>query len=141
MRASSKGALSGSAQGDDMAVKIEAESMTKSTEAAKAAAEITSLLRTAMTRDVSLGARLKFVYPEAGVVMVDGSKTPNEVHNRDEEADCTVLIDPVLHLQMLRLEADQTQAFRQGKMRISGDVAVAVRLGPLVLRTINQGRS
>ncbi|MCE9649164.1 MAG: SCP2 sterol-binding domain-containing protein [Parvibaculum sp.] len=133
--------MSGGAQGGDMAFKIEAESMTKTTEAAKAAAEITSLLRAAMTGDVSLGARLKFVYPEAGVVMVDGSKTPNEVHNRDDEADCTVLIDPVLHLQMLRMEADQAQAFRQGKMRISGDVAVAVRLGPLVLRTINQGRS
>ncbi|HEY4344125.1 MAG TPA: SCP2 sterol-binding domain-containing protein [Parvibaculum sp.] len=115
--------------------------MTKPAEAAKAVAEITDLLRAAMARDVSLGAKLKFVYPGAGVVMVDGSKRPNEVHNRDEQADCTVQIEPVLHLQMLRLEADQTLAFRQGKMRISGDVAVAIRLGPLVLKTINQGRS
>lgn len=115
--------------------------MTKTTEATKAVAEIASLLRGAMARDVSLGAKLKFVYPDAGVVMVDGSKVPNEVHSRDEKADCTVQIDPVLHLQMLRMEADQTLAFRQGKMRISGDVAVAVRLGPLLLKTINRGRS
>jgi hypothetical protein len=133
--------LSGGPQGGDMAIDKRTSSMTKPNEATKAVTEITDLLRTAMARDVSLGARLKFVYPGAGTVMVDGSKTPNEVHNRDEQADCTVQIDPVLHLQMLRLEADQTLAFRQGKMRISGDVAVAIRLGPLVLKTINQGRS
>lgn len=115
--------------------------MTTTVEAQKAAAEITDFLRNAMSAGASLGARLKFIYPGAGVVMVDGTKTPNEVHNRDEPADCTVQIDPVLHLQMLRMEADQTLAFRQGKMRISGDVSVAVRLGPLVLKTTNQGRS
>lgn len=115
--------------------------MTTIAEAVKAAAEITALLRRAMPADVSLGAKLKFVYPGAGVVMIDGTRIPNEVHNRDEAADCTVQIDPVLHLQMLRMEADQGLAFRQGKMRISGDVAVAVRLGPLVLQTINRDRS
>jgi hypothetical protein len=119
----------------------ESEIMTTIAEAQKAAAEITEFLRNAMPADASLGARLKFVYPGAGVVMVDGTKVPNEIHNRDEVADCTVQIDPVLHLQMLHLELDQGIAFRQGKMRISGDVAVAVRLGPLVLKTTNQGRS
>lgn len=119
----------------------ESESMAAKSNLSKTVIEITDLLRRGMTADVSLGAKLKFVYPDAGVVMVDGSKMPNEVHNRDEAADCTVQIDPELHLRMLRLEADQGLAFRQGKMRISGDVAVAVRLGPLVLKTINQDRS
>jgi hypothetical protein len=109
-------------------------------EAAKAVAEIAALLSAALTGEVSLGAKLKFVYPDAGLVMIDGTKTPNEVHRRDEAADCTVQIDPVLHLKMLRMEADQGLAFRQGKMRISGDVSVAVRLGPLVLKKINEGR-
>jgi putative sterol carrier protein len=115
--------------------------MTTTAEGTKAAAEITALLREAMKADVSLGAVLKFVYPDAGVVVIDGTKRPNEVHNRDIKADCTVQIDPVLHLQMLRMEVDQGLAFRQGKMRISGDVGVAIRLGPLVLPAINRGRS
>ena len=115
--------------------------MTITAEGTKAAAEITALLREAMKADVSLGAVLKFIYPGAGVVVVDGTRVPNKVHNRDTKADCTVQIDPVLHLKMLRMEADQGSAFRQGKMRISGDVAVAIRLGPLVLPTINRGRS
>lgn len=110
-------------------------------DAAGAVAEIASLLGNALARDVSLGAKLKFVYPNAGIVMIDGTKKPNEVHSRDEAADCTVLIDPLLHLKMLRMEVDQGLAFRQGKMRISGDVGVAVRLGPLVLGQINEGRS
>ncbi len=109
-------------------------------DAVKAVAEIAALLSEALTSDVSLGAKLKFLYPGAGLVMIDGTKNPNEVHRRDEPADCTVQVDAMLHLTMLRLEADQGLAFRQGKMRISGDVAVAVRLGSLVFKKINEGR-
>lgn len=97
------------------------------------AAEITSLLRHAMEGE-SLGAKLKFDYGNLGVVVIDGRKMPNEVHNRDEDADCTVKLDPHLHLRMLHMEIDQTTAFRQGKMRISGDVSIALRLGPIVLK-------
>ncbi|HEX7775277.1 MAG TPA: SCP2 sterol-binding domain-containing protein [Parvibaculum sp.] len=109
--------------------------------AVKAVAEIAALLSAALAESGPLGARLKFVYPDAGIVMIDGAKSPVEIHGRDEAADCTVQIDPLLHLQILHLEADQGLAFRQGKMRISGDVAVAVRLGTQVLEKINEGRS
>jgi len=33
---------------------------------------------------------------------------------------------------MLRFELDQTTAFREGRMRIKGNIAVALKLGPLV---------
>lgn len=101
--------------------------------AADTVAGITDLLRRSMEGD-TLGASLKFDYGPAGVVVIDGRKMPNEVHNRNEHADCTVTIDPHLHLRMLHGEIDQTTAFRQGKMRISGDVGIAVRLGPIVVR-------
>jgi putative sterol carrier protein len=100
--------------------------------ARQAMADITAYLSEKLPRDVALGARLKFVYPGTGVVFIDGVKTPSGIHNRDEAADCTVEIDPVLHLQLLHREVDQGLAFRQGRMKISGDVAIAVRLGPLL---------
>ena len=113
--------------------------MATSREAQAALADITGFLKVRLPADRALGARLKFVYPDTGYVFIDGRKLPNAVHNRDEAADCTVEIDPVLHLKLLHGELDQGLAFRQGHMRISGDVAIAVRLGPLLLTSNNVG--
>lgn len=106
-------------------------------QASAVVAEITEFLRTSLDGE-TLGATLKFDYGPLGVVVVDGRSTPNAIHNRDEPADCTVKLDPYLHLRMLHMEVDQVTAFRQGKMRISGDVAVAVRLGPIVLKKVGR---
>jgi putative sterol carrier protein len=115
--------------------------MTAQKEARQAMADITDFLIARMPRDAALGARLKFAYPGAGVVFIDGRKAPATIHNRDEAADCTVEIDPVLHLKLLHREVDQGLAFRQGRMRISGDVAIAVRLGPLLFASSAQSAS
>tara|TARA_R110002124_G_scaffold22610_1_gene85001 strand:+ start:711 stop:1058 length:348 start_codon:yes stop_codon:yes gene_type:complete len=113
--------------------------MTTTREAQSALTGITAFLTTRLPNDRALGARLKFVYPAAGIVFIDGRKLPHVVHNRDEAADCTVEIDPVLHLKLLNGEMDQGLAFRQGHMRISGDVAIAVRLSPLLRASGNAG--
>ena len=113
--------------------------MATHSEVQKLVFEITEFLKSSLAPDVTIGARLKFIYPGVGVVMVDGSKVPNVISNRDEDADCVVEIDPMVHLKLLHLEMDQGLAFRQGLMRISGDVAVAVRLGPLLARSKSSG--
>jgi putative sterol carrier protein len=99
--------------------------------------EIVAILKSVLTPDVSLGAVLKFVHPGAGIVVVDGRKKPNEVHRRDVPADCTVHIDPQLNLAILQRQVDQNTAFRQGKIRIVGDVSVVTRLRPIMLRRAN----
>lgn len=99
--------------------------------------EIAAIVKSALTGDVSLGAVLKFVHPGAGVVVIDGRKKPNEVHRRDVEADCTVHIDPLVNLSILQRHTDQNTVFRQGKIRIVGDVTVVVRLQPIMLRRAN----
>ena len=102
-------------------------------DAAAAVADITALLRQVLEGE-NLGAKVKFDYGSAGCVVIDGRKVPNEVHNRNEDADCTVQIDPLLHLRILHSEVDLTTAFRQGKMRVMGDVSAAVSLTPIVAR-------
>ncbi|MGK2741257.1 SCP2 sterol-binding domain-containing protein [Tepidicaulis sp. LMO-SS28] len=99
-------------------------------------ADITALLKAAFHPEDDLGARLKFDYGAAGVVMIDGTKQPNEIHNRNEPADCTVALGAHDHWRMLKLELDQAHAFRQGRMRISGDPIVPLRLGPIVTRHV-----
>jgi len=105
--------------------------------AAQAEDEIEALIRAALTPDVSLGAKLKFAHEGAGVIFIDGTKTPNEVHRRDEPADCTVHIDPVLNLAIFQQRADRNEAFRQGRIRIVGDVHVVGLLRPIMLRQSN----
>lgn len=99
--------------------------------------EIEAILKAALTDDVTLGAVLKFVHPGAGVVVIDGRKQPNEVHRRDMPADCTVHIEPMLNLAIFQRHIDQNTAFRQGRIRIVGDVAVVARLRPIMLRQSN----
>ena len=101
--------------------------------------EIAAILKAALGGDASLGAVLKFVHPGAGVVVIDGRKKPNEVHRRDVPADCTVHVDPELNLAILQRHVDQNTAFRQGKIRIVGDVSVVTRLRPIMLRHANAG--
>lgn len=96
--------------------------------------EIEAILKAALPADASLGAVLKFVHPGAGVVVVDGKNKPNEVHRRDVPADCTVHVDPLLNLAILQGQVNQNTAFRQGKIRIVGDVSAVTRLRPLMLR-------
>ncbi|GAK45711.1 conserved protein [Tepidicaulis marinus] len=82
----------------------------------------------------TIGARLKFDYGADGCVFIDGTSAPPKVHTRNEAADCTVVLSPDDHWRMLNMELDQTQAFRQGKLKISGDPIVPLRLGPVVAR-------
>lgn len=99
--------------------------------------EIAAILKAALTGGASLGAVLKFVHPGAGVVVIDGRKKPNEVHRRDVPADCTVHVDALLNLSILQRHTDQNTAFRQGRIRIVGDVSVVTRLRPIMLRHAN----
>ncbi|MEP5261982.1 MAG: SCP2 sterol-binding domain-containing protein [Nitratireductor sp.] len=96
--------------------------------------EIEAILKSTPAGGGSLGAVLKFVHPGAGVVVIDGTKTPNEVHRRDMPADCTVHVDPMLNLAIFQRHIDQNTAFRQGRIRIVGDVSVVARLRPIMLR-------
>ncbi|WOF75075.1 SCP2 sterol-binding domain-containing protein [Parvibaculaceae bacterium PLY_AMNH_Bact1] len=79
-----------------------------------------------------IGAVLKFEYPDGGCLVIDGTGNANRISLENEEADCVVSLPLETHAQMLRFELDQTTAFREGRMRIKGNIAVAIKLGPLV---------
>ncbi len=77
-------------------------------------------------------AVLKFDYSDGKCVVIDGSGGANQVSSNDAAADCVVSLSLGTHLQMMRFELDQTSAFREGHMSIKGNIAVALRLAPLV---------
>lgn len=98
--------------------------------------ELLSALATYLENEISgetpIGAVLKFEYPEGGCLVIDGTGDTNRVSLKDEEAGCVVSLPLESHAQMLRFELDQTTAFREGRMRIKGNIAVALKLGPLI---------
>lgn len=94
--------------------------------------EITEGLARAIGAQSGFGSVLKFDFEGAGVTRIDGKATPNVVDNVDGPADCTVVISAENLMKMFKRELDPTMAFMQGKMKVNGDMSVAMKLGPIL---------
>lgn len=93
---------------------------------------ITKLLRERVGSDSGLGTTLKFDMGSEGIVVIDGAATPNTVSNSDAEAACTIGLSlDTLGRLMLR-ELEPTTAFMMGKIKVNGDMSVAMRLQNLL---------
>jgi putative sterol carrier protein len=92
----------------------------------------TESLRAKVGESSGLGATLKFDCGEAGVVYIDGKSIPNTVSNEDKEADCTVGITLENLTAMLAGDLEPATAFMTGKLKVSGDMSVALKLQRVV---------
>ncbi|HEX4295123.1 MAG TPA: SCP2 sterol-binding domain-containing protein [Rhizomicrobium sp.] len=80
-----------------------------------------------------LGGTLKFDFGEPGSVLIDGKSTPNTVTDGDgKNADCTISVSLETFEKMVKGELDGTSAFMQGKLRVAGDMGLAMKLGPIL---------
>ncbi|MFT3954958.1 MAG: SCP2 sterol-binding domain-containing protein [Piscinibacter sp.] len=94
--------------------------------------ECTAAIRGKVGDDSGLNATLKFDCGEAGSVYVDGKAIPNAVDNRGGEADCTVGITLDNLAAMLRGELEPATGFMTGKLKVAGDMSVALRMQRVV---------
>lgn len=90
--------------------------------------DITERLRRALQGKPGLDKTLKLDLRGEGVVFIDGLTVTNE----DRAADCTVSVskDDLVALAQGRL--DPMSALMRGRMRVSGDMSVAMRLPPML---------
>ena len=88
----------------------------------------TEAIRTKVGTNSGLAATLKFDCGADGVIYIDGKSTPNTVSNSTSEAECTVGITLENLNDMLVGDLDPTAGFMSGKLKVTGDMSVAMRL-------------
>ncbi|MFZ3083366.1 SCP2 sterol-binding domain-containing protein [Rhodoferax ferrireducens] len=88
----------------------------------------TETIRTKVGTDSGLDATLKFDCGEDGVICIDGKSAPNTVSNINLDTDCTVGITLENLNAMLAGDLEPATGFMMGKLKVTGDMGVAMRL-------------
>ena len=97
--------------------------------------EIVKQMGTALGANSGLGGTLKFDFGAPGSVYIDGKSTPNSVSDgKGQSADCTISVALDDFEKMVKGELDGTSAFMQGKLRVAGDMGLAMKLGPVLAK-------
>jgi putative sterol carrier protein len=97
--------------------------------------EIISGMGAALGGNSGLGGTLKFDFGEPGSVYIDGKSNPNTVEDGEgKTADCTISTSLETFEKMVKGELDGTSAFMQGKLRVAGDMGLAMKLGPILAK-------
>ena len=94
--------------------------------------DCTTAIRTKVGDDSGLNATLKFDCGADGVIRIDGASTPNTVTNDNLDSDCTVGITLENLNALLTGDLEPTTGFMAGKLKVSGDMSVALKLQRLL---------
>ncbi len=90
---------------------------------------VTQAVRTRIEAgDSGLGATVLFDFGEDGVLLIDGVSDPNVVGNDTGDADCTIAISIDDFESLLSGDLDPTTAFMMGKLKVDGDMGIAMKL-------------
>ena len=89
--------------------------------------ELTAKMKEGASKKSSFGNTVKFA-TDQGVVYIDGNQTPPAVTNDDKAADCTIKMDFGDFTDMIGGKLDGMTAFMTGKLKIEGDMGVAMKL-------------
>ncbi|MFZ6759711.1 SCP2 sterol-binding domain-containing protein [Undibacterium sp. Ji50W] len=92
----------------------------------------TEAIRAKVGDNSGLNATLKFDCGSDGVVFVDALATPNTVSNDNQEAACTISISLENLAALLTGQLNPMNGFMMGKLKVSGDMGVAMRLQTVV---------
>lgn len=75
-------------------------------------------------------SKIKFIFND-GCIFIDDTVNPIIINNEDKEADCTITIDNDDFEKILKKEMDSMGAFMSGKMKIGGEMTIAMKLSSL----------
>ncbi len=79
-----------------------------------------------------IGASVKFDFGDDGCILLDANQTPITVSNDDGDADCSIGMTLEDFNAMMTGEMDPTTAFMMGKLQVTGDMGVAMKLSQII---------
>lgn len=95
-------------------------------------ADVTTKLQERIGDASGLDATVKFDFSDDGILYIDGTKQPYQVSNEDKDADCTITMSLDDFKEMAAGDLDPTTAFMMGKIKVSGDMTVAMKLSSVL---------
>ncbi|MCS5587858.1 MAG: SCP2 sterol-binding domain-containing protein [Porticoccaceae bacterium] len=82
--------------------------------------------------DCGLDATIKFDFGDQGIVMLDATQSPNVISTDDADAQCTMAISLENFMAMAAGELNGASAFMTGKLKVKGDMGIAMKLGAIL---------
>ncbi|VAV97633.1 hypothetical protein MNBD_ALPHA02-1368 [hydrothermal vent metagenome] len=77
------------------------------------------------------GKTIKIDFQGDGTIFIDGANTPPTVSNDDNDADVTLIISEENFEGLMDGSLNPQMAFMMGKLKIDGDMGLALKLGDL----------
>ncbi|ACT60659.1 SCP2 sterol-binding domain-containing protein [Hirschia baltica] len=88
--------------------------------------EITAKIAGVVSSGTDFDNTVKFDFGDIGKLFIDGAQ--NAVTNEDGEADATISVDFEDFKKLAQGQMDPMMAFMQGKLKVAGDMSVAMKL-------------
>ena len=94
--------------------------------------ELTAAMKEKLADNSALSSIVKFNFGDDGLISLDGDGTTINVSNDDLEADCTINVSLDDFNQIIDGSLNPQMAFMMGKLKVEGDMSIAMQLGQIL---------